>query len=134
MFNFLPLRSNSLIIGWSFLLVSISASISSNTINIFLFFFIWIVLFNVFKNISISFKYTTRSLQSSQYFKPKPSRLLINNWYFATLTTDLLRINKFLSISGLSNAFANSAPDTIIINIMYGWSGIFGQIGFYSYI
>ena len=49
MFRFLPLINTLVTIGVSFLLLSISAIISSNTLNFV--FLIWILFFNIFINI-----------------------------------------------------------------------------------
>ena len=80
MFNFLPLINSSVTVELSFLLLRISAIMSSNTINIFCFlsglysstFFSYIVwLFN-------------KAFGSLKCLEPVLSHVLINNWYFAS--------------------------------------------------
>ena len=56
------------------------------------------------------------------------SVLLIKNWYFASFGS--LAYKYILSISGwwfirLNNESVFSDPETTIINILYGWLGIY---------
>ena len=78
MHNILPLINNSVIIGLSFLFLSLSAIISSKTINISHF------LFGLYSSIfleisSISFELSIKALESSKCFKPVLFRLSIKN-------------------------------------------------------
>ena len=88
MFNFLPSINNSVTIGLSFLLLCISAIISSKMVNNWLFFFggggggWWIAFFNVFINIIHIIWVFNKSLESLKCFKPVLSQLLIKKWYF----------------------------------------------------
>ena len=75
----LPLLNNSVIIRWSFLLVSILAIISLNAIVILGF------LFGLYSSMSfIWFEYSIKTLELLQFFNPILSCLLVNNWYFAS--------------------------------------------------
>ena len=81
MVSFLPLIDNSVTAGLSFLLLSISAIISSKTINIYISY----LDSSIFLKISsISFEYSIKALESLKCFKFILSRLLIKNWYFAS--------------------------------------------------
>ena len=81
--NFLCLINNSVTVGLSFLLLSISALILSNAINIFRFLlrfyssiFLWIS--------SQLFDHSIKAFESLKYFKPVLFLLLISNWYSAS--------------------------------------------------
>ena len=75
--------NNSVTIGLSFLLLSISAIISSKTINIL--HFLFGLYYSMFLQISfISFEYSIKALESLKCFKPVLSLFLIENWYFAS--------------------------------------------------
>ena len=76
MFNFLPLINNSVTTGLDFLLLMISAIISSKAINV-LRFFTYIVFL-------ISSECSKKALGSLKGFNPLLSLLLIKNWYFAS--------------------------------------------------
>ena len=83
MFSFFPPINSSVTIGLSFLLLSISAIISSNTTNIPQF------LFGLYSSISlkilsISLEYSIKAFESFKYFKHVVSLLLIGNRYFAS--------------------------------------------------
>ena len=78
-------------------------------------FFIWIVFFNIFINIIHIFRVFNKS------FKLVFSRLLINNWYFASYET--LAYKWILSIAGwwlirLNNELDFPNPESPIINSM----------------
>ena len=78
MFNFLPRINNSVTIGLNYFLLSISAIISSKTINYLCF------LFELYSSIflsisSISFEYSIKTLESFKCFKLALSRLSIKN-------------------------------------------------------
>ena len=76
MFNLLPLRNNSVIIGLSFLLLIISAIVSSNIIHILRFFSR--LCFSIFLELScISFEYSKKALRSLECFKSVLSHLLL---------------------------------------------------------
>ena len=84
MFSFLPLINNSVNIGLSFLLLSISANISSKTINILC------SLFGFYSSMflyisSILSEYLIKALESVKCVKPVLPLSLIKNWYFADL-------------------------------------------------
>ena len=71
MFNLLPLRNNSVITGLSFLLLIISAIVSSKIIHIIRF-------FPRFLELScISFEYSKKALRSLECFKSVLSHLLL---------------------------------------------------------
>ena len=77
-FNFIPLLNNSVTVGLSFLLLSISAVISSNAINIFH------VLFGLYSSIFFIkiihiIEYSIKAFKSLKYFNPVLSLLLISN-------------------------------------------------------
>ena len=91
MFNFLPSINNSVTIGLSFLLLCISAIISSKMVNNWLFLggegggrrgVRRIAFFNVFINIIHIIWVFNKSLESLKCFKPVLSQLLIKKWYF----------------------------------------------------
>ena len=97
MFSFLPLINNSVTIRLCFLLVSISAIISSKTINFFVFY--WNYIFNVFINLihiilvfNKSFRIVKMLYSNILIF------FLIKNWYFASYGS--LAYKWILSISG----------------------------------
>ena len=96
MFSFFPLMNNSVPIGLSFLLLSISAIPLWNTINVFRFLFGLYCL--VFVMLSIWFEYVIKTFESFKNFKPGLSLLLINNWYFASYGSFGYKL--VLSISG----------------------------------
>ena len=130
MFNFLPLINNSVIIEFSLLVLIISATRSSKTINnlhslsildlpIFLLTFcIW-------------FEYSIKALGPFNFFLFLVfSLLLIKNWYLASYGS--LVYKYILSISGwlfikFNNAFVFSDPKRPIISILNGWYGIYGD-------
>ena len=107
MFSFPPLINNSVAIGLSFLLLSISAIISSNTINIFCF------LFGLYSSIflltsSISFEYSMKAFEPFKYFKPVLFLLLMKNQYFVSYGSFVCKYILQVSCSllmRLSNAF-----------------------------
>ena len=77
--SFLHLINISVTVGLSFLLQSIQAIISSNTINI------WHFLFGLYPSISsILFEYSIKASESFKWIKPKLSCLLTNNWHFTS--------------------------------------------------
>ena len=83
MFSFLPLINNSVIFGLSFLLLSMSAIISSKTINILrLLFGFYSSMFS--ETLSLLFEYLMKTLESLKCFVPTSSRFLIKNSYFAS--------------------------------------------------
>ena len=74
MFSYLPLKNISINVGLQFLLLSMSAIISSNTINIFCFLFG--LCSSIFLQISsISLEYSIKALGSLKCFKPGFYRL-----------------------------------------------------------
>ena len=133
---FLPLKNNWVTTGLSFLLLSISAIISSKMIHTLRF------LFGLYSSIflyisSISFEYSIKALESLKYFKFVLSLLLIKNRYFSSYGS--LAYKYILSISGcwfirLNNEFVFPDPEPPIINILYRWSGIYGQFGLCSFM
>ena len=77
MFSFLPLINNSVTTGLGFLLLSISATITSKTINISRFLFE--LYFSMFLQISsILFEYSIKLLESLKFFFPTSSRPIKN--------------------------------------------------------
>ena len=79
MFSFVPLINNSVTIGLSFLLLSITAIISSKKKKKNLRFLLGMYS-SVFLYISsISFEYSIKALESLKCFKPGFSSLLIKN-------------------------------------------------------
>ena len=80
---------------------------------------------------SILSEYSIKALESFKCFEPVLSRLLTENWYFASYGSLVDR--KILSIPGswfirLSNAFVVPDPEPPTINILYDQSGISGQL------
>ena len=68
-FNFHPLINNSVTIGLSFLLLSMSAMISSNATDIFR--FLYGLYFSISLSVSsISFEYSIKAFKLFKYFKP----------------------------------------------------------------
>ena len=67
--NCLPLINNSVAIGLSFLILSISAIISSKMMNSLFFYLVY----------PYQYFYKYQSFESFKYLKPVLSRLLINN-------------------------------------------------------
>ena len=106
-----------------------------NTINI-LRFFIGLCSSILLQISSISFEYSIKAWKSLNCFKPVLS-LLIRNYYFALWKP--LEYKWILSISGwlhtrLNNEFVFWNPETHIINILYGWSGICSQFELCSFM
>ena len=131
-FNFLPVINNSITIGLSFLLLSISAIISSNKIRFFCFYLGYnLQYFYKYQPYYLNIQFRKR-LRIIKCFVPTSSRFLIQNWYFASFIS--LTYKSILSISDcwfikLNNEFVSPDPVPPIINILYGWSGISGQFG-----
>ena len=74
-------------------------------------------------------KYSIKALGSLKCFNPVCSLLLIKNWYifsYGSFTYKyVLSMFRWLSIK-FKNAFVFPDPEPPIINILYGWSGIYG--------
>ena len=84
MFSLLPAISDFVPIGWIFFLfLRISATLSSNLTNILSSLF-WLYSSIFLWVYSISLGYSIKALKSLKYFKPKLSRLFINNWNFVS--------------------------------------------------
>ena len=114
MFSFLPLINSSVTIGLSFLLLNISAIISSKTINFL--HLLFGLYFSMFLWISfISFEYSIKALKLLKCFKP----------VFSTSVWWLIRLN---------NEFVFPDLEPPIINILYGWSRISGQFRLCSFM
>ena len=77
MFSVSPLINNYISISWSFLLLSISGTPSSNTVKKFS---IYIIFINIFINITHIIWVSNNLI----CFKPTLLHLLINSWYFAS--------------------------------------------------
>ena len=79
------------------------------------------------------FKYSIHAFGSFKCFIPASSRFWINNWYFGShkflAYKQILSIRSLLSFSfiKLRNAFVFSRPEPPVVNIFYGWSGIYGH-------
>ena len=76
------------------------------------------------------FEYSIKAFESLKWFIPTLSLLLIKYWYFDSYGS--LAYKYILSMSGwfsikFNNKFVFLDPETPIINILYGWSGIYGQ-------
>ena len=74
--------------------------------------------------------YYLKALGSLKWFIPTLSLLLIKYWYFDSYGS--LAYKYILSMSGwfsikLNNKFVFPDPEPPIINILYGWSEIYGQ-------
>ena len=138
MFSFVPLINNYVTIGLIVLLLSRSTiilSIQSTFCATHQYFhFLLVIFINIFINIIHIIQLFNISLES---LKPTFSRLLINNWYFASYGS--LGYKWILSIFGwwfiiLSNAFVFPDPGAPVINNLFGWSGICGQFGLRFFI
>ena len=130
MFSFLRLINNSVTIEFSFLLLIISAIISSKTINILC--SLSTLYLSIFLSISfISFEYWIKALGSWKCFNPVLSLLLIKNSYLDSYESlaykYILSVSSWLCIK-FNNTFVFPDPEPPIISILYGWSGIFGHI------
>ena len=118
-----------LLYGLIFFITITSAIMSSKTFNTLCFFLrLYSSIFSWTP--SISLEYSIKALRSSQWFKPNFSRLLIKYWHFALYGSFAYRYA--LSISGWlliksNNAFVFPDLEPPIINILYGWSGIYGH-------
>ena len=82
-------------------------------------------------NICILLEYSVKTLGSLKCFNPMLSFFLIKNWYLSSYGS--FAYKHILSISGwlfikFSNAFVFPDPEPPIINILYGWSEIYGQL------
>ena len=70
-----------------------------------------------------------KGLGSLKWFIPTPSLLLIKYWYFDSYGSFAYKY--ILSMSGCFsikfNKFVFPDPEPPIINILYGWSGIYDQ-------
>ena len=78
----------------------------------------------------MSFEYSIKALGSLKHFKPTFSRMLVKYWYFASYGSFAYKY--ILSMSGwfsikFNNKFVFPDPEPPIINILYGWPGIYGQ-------
>ena len=77
------------------------------------------------------FEYPIKALELLKSFVPTSSRFLIKNWYLGSYGS--LAYTQILSISGcwfirFNNEFVLPDREPQVINILYGWSGICGQI------
>ena len=81
-------------------------------------------------------EYIIRALELFTYFMLLLSLLSISNWYL--LHMDHLNIKKISLpswwLTRLNNEFVFPDPESPVINILYGWSGICGQFGLCSVI
>ena len=78
----------------------------------------------------MSFEYSIKALRSLKWFMPTPSLLLIKYWYLASYGSFAYKY--ILSMSGwfsikFNNTFVFPDPKLPIVNILYGWSGLYGQ-------
>ena len=79
-----------------------------------------------------SLEYSIKALGSLKRFMPTPSVLLMKYWYFDSYGS--LAYKYILSVSGcwlsikFSNAFVFPDLEPPIINILYRWSGVYGQL------
>ena len=81
MFRFLLLINNSVTVGLTFLLGSISTIVTSYTNNIFHFLF---VFFTIFINSIHIIQVLNIASELLKSLMPAPSSSLIKNWYFAS--------------------------------------------------
>ena len=77
----------------------------------------------------MSFEYSIKASRSFKWFMPTPSFLLLKYWYLASYGSFAYKY--ILSMSGcFSIKFTNTSffsdPKPPIINILYGWCGIYG--------
>ena len=90
---------------------------------------------NVFINIIHIIRIFNKSfgiIKMFQSYRKYNFLFLIKNWYLSWYRSFAYKY--ILSISGwlfikFSNAFVFTDPEPPIINILYGWSGIYGQLG-----
>ena len=76
------------------------------------------------------FEYSIKASGLLKWFMPTLSLLLIKYWYFVSYGSFAYRY--ILSMSGwfsirFNNKFVFPDPESPIINIVYGWSGIYCQ-------
>ena len=76
------------------------------------------------------FEYSIKALGSLKWSIPTPSLLLIKYCYFDSYGSFAYKY--ILSMSGcfsikFNNKFVFPDPEPSIINILYGWSGTYGQ-------
>ena len=123
--SFLPLINNCYCLF--FLIAEHNSNPTSNKINILHSLF---ELYSIcWKISSISFKYSIKALESLQKLKPTPSTGILFHM-------DTLQINKFYQYlvgDWLSHAFVLPDPESSTINILYGWSEICSQFGFFVF-
>ena len=84
MFSFLSLTDDSFTTGLGFLLPIGSLMIISSKTNNILHFLTRIHSSIFSKRSAVPFKYSIKTLESLQYFKSTPLRVLLSNWYFAS--------------------------------------------------
>ena len=78
----------------------------------------------------ISFEYSIKALGSLKWFTPTPSLSLMKYWYFDSYGSFahkyILSMSRWFSTK-FDNIFVFPDPERPIVNILYGWSGIYGQ-------
>ena len=88
-------------------------------------------MINIFVNIMHIIRILDKSFRIIKCFNPIFSLFLIKNWYLSSYGS--LAYKYILSISGwlfikFSNAFVFPDPKPPIINILYGWSRMYGHL------
>ena len=69
---------------------------------------------------------STKALGSLKWFMPTSSLLLIDYWYFDSYGSFAYKYIVSMSIK-FNIKFVFPDPERPIINILYGWPGIYGQ-------
>ena len=87
---------------------------------------------NIFIKIMHVIKILNKSFEVIKMFQSYAFFFLIKNWYLSS--HGYFAYKYILAISGwlfikFNNAFVFLDPEPPIINIFYGWSGIYGQLG-----
>ena len=87
-------------------------------------------MINILATIAHVIWYSIKALRSLKWFMPTLSFLLIKYWYL--LSYGSFAYKYILSKSGwfsikFNNTFVFPDPKLPIVNILYGWSGLYGQ-------
>ena len=86
----------------------------------------------------ISSEYLKKSLALLDFCRSTLSRLLRKNGYFGLYGSLLYKLIPSVVIGlwfiGVSKEFVFPNPELPLINVLYGWSKIFGQSGLYSFM
>ena len=95
-------------------------------------FLVWVVFFNNFINISLSFDYSIKALESFKCLNPVLFPLLIKNWYFTSYGSLTYKLNLSISACWLNNNFSFITSSKLIIFVSFDYIVTFNC--FFSHI